>query len=182
MRRLLRPFLFLAALVFLLEAWLWERLSPVVAWIVGLVFWKQIRVAVAAAIDRMPPYGTLTVFSVPVLLLLPFKFSALWLIAHGHWLFGGAVFMLAKIVGLAVTAFLFETCKPKLMQIAWFRTFFAAVLRARDWAHAIVDPYKRKIRSFARYLRRMAPLSANPGYMRRVLSRLRYRMSRAGRS
>jgi hypothetical protein len=34
MRRLLHPFLVLLALIFLFEAWLWERLAPVVAWLV----------------------------------------------------------------------------------------------------------------------------------------------------
>ena len=34
MRRLLRPLWILLALVFLFEAWLWERLKPVVGWFV----------------------------------------------------------------------------------------------------------------------------------------------------
>ena len=35
MRRLLRPILILLALLFLLEAWLWTRLEPLVAWCVA---------------------------------------------------------------------------------------------------------------------------------------------------
>ena len=37
MRRLLRPLLILLALVFLFEAWLWEHLRPLVAWVVDLI-------------------------------------------------------------------------------------------------------------------------------------------------
>ena len=37
MRRLLRPLWVLLALVFLFEAWLWEHLRPIVAWIVDRV-------------------------------------------------------------------------------------------------------------------------------------------------
>ena len=33
MRRLLRPFLILLALVFLFEAWLWRHLAPIVGWV-----------------------------------------------------------------------------------------------------------------------------------------------------
>ena len=182
MHRALRPFLFLVAVVFLIETWLWGRLSPIVGWVVGLLFWKRIRDAVAAGIDRLPPYPTLLVFIIPVLLLLPFKLSALWLLAHGHWLGGALVFFLAKIVGVAVTAFLFGACRAKLMQLDWFARFYAAVLRARDWAHGIVEPYKQRIRAFARYLRRMIPQSARPGFVRRVLSRIRYRAGRSTRS
>lgn len=180
MRQILRPFLFLAALLFLAEAWLWDRLAPIVGWVVSRVFWKQIREVTAAAITKLPPYGTLLVFVVPVLLLLPFKLSALWLLAHGHWVLGGGVFLLAKIVGLAVTAFLFETCKPKLMQIAWFSRFFAVMVRCSHWAHELVEPFKQRIRAYAAYIRRYAPYSARAGFARRALSRLRFRSRRAG--
>ena len=37
MRRLFRPLWFLLALIFLIEAWIWDRLDPVVGWIVALV-------------------------------------------------------------------------------------------------------------------------------------------------
>ena len=37
MRRLLRPFLILLALFFLLEAWLWTHLGPIVARIVARI-------------------------------------------------------------------------------------------------------------------------------------------------
>lgn len=176
MRKILRPFLFLAALVFLFEAWVWDRLSPVVAWIVSHVFWKKLRDAVSAGIEKLPPYATLFVFAVPVLLLLPFKIAALWLLTNGHWAIGGLVFMLAKVVGVAIAAFLFRTCQPKLMQIPWFTRLYAAVMRARDWAHRIVDPYKEQIRAAARRIKaRIRATLPRGGWFGRALRRLRYR-------
>ena len=182
MRKILRPLLFLAALLFLAEAWLWERLSPIVGWIVGHVFWTRIRVSVAAAIERLPPYGTLVVFAVPVLLLLPFKLSAFWLLAHGHWILGGGIFLLAKIVGLAVTAYLFETCKPKLLLIGWFSKFYALMSRWLLRAREIVEPYKQGVRDYAAQIRRLLPYSTRTGFAGRALSRLRFRSRRAGPS
>jgi hypothetical protein len=175
MRRILRPFLFLAALLFLFEAWVWERLSPIVGWFVRLIFWRRLREVVTAAIENLPPYPTLLVFAVPIICLLPFKLAAFWLLAHGHFILGGGIFLLAKIVGVAIAAFLFETCKPKLLQIDWFVVIYKACLRAKDWAHRLVDPYKRRIKVFARYLRRQLPRSARPSFARRALSRMRYR-------
>ena len=86
MRRLTRPLLILLALVFLFEAWLWEHLAPVVAWVVALHSVGAFKARIAAAIERLPPYPTLLVFLVPVVLLLPLKFLGLWMLAHGFWL------------------------------------------------------------------------------------------------
>ena len=96
MRKLLRPLLILLALVFLFEAWLWEHLRPLVAWVVGLVRWDRLKARLAAAIEHLPPYPTLLVFLIPVALLFPLKLLGLWMLAHGSWLGAMAVLGLAK--------------------------------------------------------------------------------------
>ena len=85
MRRVLRPFLVLLALVFLFEAWLWEHLRPLVAWVVGLVAWDRLKARLAAAIERLPPYPTLLVFLIPRRRCSPSSCSACgcWRTAHG---------------------------------------------------------------------------------------------------
>lgn len=147
MRRLTRFFWFLLALVFLFEAWIWERLAPVVGWIVARIPLAALKAAMAAGIARLPPYATLLVFAIPALILFPFKLAGLWLIGKGHLVLGTGVFLLAKTVGLAVTAFLFETCKPKLMQLRWFVRLHDWLLRVRAWAHAQTEPARRMIRA-----------------------------------
>ena len=142
-RRLLRPLWFFLALVFLAEAWIWERLKPVVAWFVGLIPFERFKTALAAGIAWLPPYATLLVFAIPGLLLLPLKLAGLWLIGGGHVIAGGLVFLMAKTVGLAVTAFLFETCRPKLMELGWFVRFYALMLRLKDWARRQTEPAQR---------------------------------------
>jgi hypothetical protein len=117
MRRLLRPLLILLALVFLLEAWLWTHLAPVVGWVVARIPLRAIKAAVAGWIERLPPAATLVVFVVPIVVLLPFKFLGLWLLAHGHWLDALALLALAKLAGLGVTAFIFELTRPKLCSL-----------------------------------------------------------------
>ena len=121
MRRLLRPLWVLLALVFLVEAWLWERLAPIVGWIVERIAWRALRARLAAAIERLPPYPTLLVFLVPVVLLFPIKLIGLWLLAQGSWLGAMATLALAKVVSMGVTAFIFDLTRPKLLQLAWFR-------------------------------------------------------------
>src|SRR5262245_64319037 len=117
MRRLLRPFLILLALVFLFEAWLWRHLAPIVAWVVARIPLAAFKAKVAASIERLPPYPTLLVFLVPVLLLLPLKFLAIWMLVHEHWLGALGVLTFAKMMGLGVTAFIFDLTRPKLLQL-----------------------------------------------------------------
>ena len=171
MRRLLRPFLILLALVFLLEAWLWEHLAPVVAWMVARIPLREIKARTAAWVEGLPPAATLVVFVVPVVVLLPFKFLGLWLLARGHWLDAVGVLALAKIAGLGVTAFIFDITRPKLLQLAWFRWLYERVIAWIAWAHELVDPIKRRIK---RTFRMFAPKRA--GRTLRLLMRIRRRM------
>src|SRR4051794_33200054 len=175
MRRILRPLWIPLALVFLFEAWLWEHLRPIVAWLVARIRWDRLKARVAAAIEHLPPAATFVVFLVPVVLLFPLKLVGLWMLAHGSWLGAMAVLAVAKVVSMGVTAFIFEGTRPKLLQLAWFRRFYEFVLRWLDKAHALIDPLKVEMRAWAR--RHLAPLA------RRLRSLLwLMRPKRAGRS
>ena len=147
MRRLFRPLLILLALVFLFEAWLWSHLAPVVAWIVAHIPLRAMKARLRALIDRLPPAATLVVFIVPVLLLLPLKFLGLWMLAHGSWLGALGVLAFAKMLSVGVTAFIFDVTQPKLMQMPWFRWLYDRVMAGLAWAHGLVDPIKRRLRT-----------------------------------
>ncbi len=175
MRRLLRPLVIVLALVFLFEAWLWDRLAPIVGWVVARIPLRAIKARLAAWIERLPPTATLLVAIVPPLaLLLPLKFLGLWMLAHGYWLGAIGVLALAKVVSLGVTAFIFDLTRDKLLQLAWFRRLYGWVMRGIDWAHALVDPVKRRVRI---WLRMFAPKRA--GRMLRLFRRIRRRMQAA---
>src|SRR5262245_14805092 len=152
MRRVFKPFLILLALFFLFEAWLWEHLRPIVAWVVNLVAWDRLKARLAVLIDRLPPFAVLIVFVIPFILLLPLKFLELYLIMHRQWVATILVLVLAKLLGLGVTAFIFEVTKPKLLQMAWFRWLYELMLVWLDKAHALVDPIKERIRQQVRRL------------------------------
>ncbi|HEY1364876.1 MAG TPA: hypothetical protein VGF60_21710 [Xanthobacteraceae bacterium] len=174
MRRLARPFLILLALIFLFEAWLWQWLAPVVAWIVARLPLPAIKAAVSAWIGQLAPAATLGVFVVPVALLLPLKFVAVWMLARGYWLGALAVLGFAKLVGVGVTAFIFNLTRPKLLQLAWFRAVYDRVMLWLDRAHALIEPVKQRLRNL---LRLLAPGRA--GRALRLLERIRRRMQTA---
>lgn len=174
MRRLFRPFLILLALIFLIEAWLWDHLKPVIAAIVGIVPWERLKVWLGTVIERLPPWATLIVFVIPFLILLPVKFLEFWFIAHRQWVGAAITLVLAKLVGLGVTAFIFEVTRDKLLQMAWFRRLYDWVMWLRDRAHALVDPIKQRLK---RAFRMFAPRRA--GRTLRLLWRIRRRMHAA---
>ena len=170
MRRIVRVFWVILALLFLLEAWLWARLAPIVAFLVSLLPLKAIKARIAAAIEALPPAATLVVFLVPVAVLLPVKIAAVWLLHGGHWLAGIGMLIFAKLAGLGVTAFIFEVTRPKLLQLAWFRQLYDRVMLWLAWAHELIDPIKDRLR---RALRMFGPKRA--GRTLRLLARIRRR-------
>jgi len=77
MRRLLQPVWVLLAVIFLIEAWLWDHLEPIVAWFVALIPLRTFKAWLAERIDALSPAMTLIVFIVPVIPLFPLKLVAL---------------------------------------------------------------------------------------------------------
>jgi hypothetical protein len=176
-RRLTRPLLILLAIVFLIEAWLWRHLEPIVGSIVARIPLRAMKARIAGTVRKLPPAATLIVFIVPVAMLFPFKLLGLWLLAHKQWIAASVVLVLAKLVGVAVTAFVFEVTKPKLLKLGWFRWVYERVLVWLDWAHDLVAPIKRRIRRLLRIFR-----AKQAGRALRLLWRIRRRMraARAG--
>ena len=146
MRYVSRALLMLLALIFLLEAWLWEHLSPIVAWVVARIPFHKLKEKIATTLANLPPAATLVVFVIPFIVLLPLKFLEFWLLAKREWLLAVLVLIFAKLLGLGVTAFIFDATRPKLMQLAWFRWLYERVIAWLDWAHALVDPFKQRIK------------------------------------
>ncbi len=146
MRRLLQPLWVLLAIIFLIEAWLWDHLEPVVAWFVAAVPLRAFKQWLADRVDTLSPAMTLIVFIVPVIPLFPLKLVGLWLLTHKHWM--GAVFtiLFAKFLGVGVAAFIFDVTRPKLLQMEWFEKLYKFVLALRAKANELVDPVKQRIR------------------------------------
>ena len=145
MRRWLRPLWVVLALLFLLEAWLWDHLEPIVARVVGLIPWGPIKVALARLVDRLPPWAVLFFFFIPFIVMTPLKIIGVYFLAKGNWFGAISIFVLVKLFGLGLTAFIFELTREKLLQMAWFRRVYEWFIWARDWAHAQTEPIRQKL-------------------------------------
>jgi len=145
MRRLLQPFWVLLAVIFLIEAWLWDHLEPIVARVVALIPLRAFKQWLSDRVDTLSPAMTLIVFIVPVIPLFPLKLVGLWLLTHEYWLSAIATIIFAKFLGVGVAAFVFDVTRPKLLEMQWFETLYEFIMGLRAKAAALVDPIKVRI-------------------------------------
>ena len=145
MRRLLQPIWILLAIIFLIEAWLWDHLEPVVARVVAALPLRAFRQWLAERVDSLSPAMTLIVFIVPIIPLFPLKLVGLWLLTHEYWMSAIGTIIFAKFLGVGVTAFIFDVTRPKLLEMAWFEKLYEFVIALRAKAMALVDPIKQRI-------------------------------------
>jgi hypothetical protein len=124
-------FTWAVALLILFEEWGWE---PLARWAA-----QWARLPVVARLERriasLPPYGALGALGLPALALLPVKLLALYAIGAGYALLGVSVVVLAKLLGTAIVARLFQLTRPALMKLGWFA---AVYLRWLVWKRKVL--------------------------------------------
>jgi hypothetical protein len=145
LRRLLQPIWVLLAIIFLIEAWLWDHLEPIVAWVVSIIPLRAFKQWLAERVDALSPSMTLIVFAVPVIPLFPLKLIGMWLLMHEYWMSAVTTLLFAKFLGVGVTAFVFDVTRPKLLEMGWFEKLYESVIALRAKARALVDPVKARI-------------------------------------
>src|ERR1700739_515575 len=145
LRRLLQPIWVLLAVIFLIEAWLWGHLEPIVAWVVAQFPLHTFKQWLAERVDTLSPAMTLIVFIVPVIPLFPLKLVGIWLLTHEYWISAILTIIFAKFLGVGVTAFVFDVTRPKLLEMEWFEKLYDFIIALRVKARALVDPIKVRI-------------------------------------
>src|SRR5262249_57898309 len=98
----------------------------------------KIKVSLAKLIENLPPYFALTVFIIPIIVvLLPLKVLEVYFIATSSWLGAITMLIVAKLLGLGVTAFVFEVTRDKLLQIGWLHRMYDWFVWLGAWTSAI---------------------------------------------
>ncbi len=90
-------------------------------------------------------------------ILIPAKLIGLHAIAAGHWLLGSAIFLVAKVAGVALFSRIFNLTRPALMTLGWFARFYAWVMGYRNRIHAYLDGWE----AYQRIKRRMVSMVAS---------------------
>ncbi|MEK9280422.1 MULTISPECIES: hypothetical protein [unclassified Bradyrhizobium] len=146
LRRLLQPVWVLLAIIFLIEAWLWDHLEPIVARVVAAIPLARFKQWLTERVDALSPAMTLIVFAVPIIPLFPLKLVGLWLLTHEYWFSAAFTILFAKMLGVGVTAFVFDVTRDKLLEMPWFERLYELVLKLRAKAAELVNPIKQRIK------------------------------------
>ena len=126
------------ALVILFEEWGWEPLARLVGKLARLRIFAQLEQHVAA----LPPYPALVVYCVPALLMLSVKVVALYWISLGYMMLGVTAIVVAKIVGTAIVARLFQLTQPTLITLPWFAALYR---RWSIWKATVVNAVRTSL-------------------------------------
>ena len=167
-RLLFTPLIWLAAMVFLIEEYIWDTTARFMARLGAL---RAIH-AVEERIAALPPRWAFFAFLLPSSILIPAKLIGLHAIASGHWLLGSLTFVLAKIAGMALFSRIFNLTRPALMQIGWFAWLYKWVMYYRNRIHAYLDnwpAYQRVKQS----LKSLLYMVKGKGRLLRFLRRIR---------
>jgi len=128
------PFVFLAAVIILLEDWLWDDLARLAAAVGQLPVLRTIEAFIAG----LPPYVALIVFAVPSLFLVPVKLVALYFISHGQATLGLLTVLVAKVAGTALVARIFALTRPKLLRIKWFAWLYDRFVAFKAHVYGVI--------------------------------------------
>lgn len=160
------------AVLFLVEAWIWDACAALGRWLARVLRLAGVVEALRRMVARTPPPLVLALFVIPVAVILPFKIGALWLIARGHFLLGGLTFFAAKTTGVGVSAVLFDLCRERLLLMAWFARLYGLLLALRAWAHELVAPARAQVAAWRARARR----ALGDGRLGRRVAALRAKM------
>lgn len=151
LQRIGKPLFYLVAGLTLAEEWLWDHLKVLAARIAA---WPLFR-SLEALLRRAPPPLAALLLLLPGVVLLPAKLLGLWLLAQGRLAAGAAVFVAAKLIGMALISRLYAVLRPALTQMAWFRRIESWILALVRWAHDWIhrQPAYRNFRTALRFMR-----------------------------
>jgi hypothetical protein len=136
--------LLVAALVLLVEEWLWDRSTDVFARVGRLPVLRNVESWTRAR----PPGQAVALFIVPLAVIYPCKVLALLAVGTGYVVAGVAAFLLAKVVATALFARLYQLTEPAILQFHCIRRGRDRFLRLRRFVHHWLNlqPFYRRAR------------------------------------
>ena len=133
MKRSLQAIIYvLAAIYFLVDAVFAGLTRPISKWLGEHLELRRLR----AWIRSLPPYASLALFSVPVILLEPVKPLAAYLAATGQLIEAALAFVTGEVLKLVLVERLFCLTRNKLMRIPAFAWGYGHYAKFKAWLTA----------------------------------------------
>jgi hypothetical protein len=145
MKRILKPISYVLAAIYLCVDFIFAGMArPLSNWIARHFEMQRLR----GWIRSLPPYPSLALFSVPVILLEPVKFVAAYVAATGNFIVALFTFAFGELLKLVLIERLFDLTREKLMKISAFAWIYGHYVQAREWI--LQSEAWRAIRSMSR--------------------------------
>ena len=133
MKRIWRPVTYFLAVVYFLVDLIFSGVArPISEWVGRHIVSRRLR----NWIRSLPPYPSLALFSVPVILLEPVKPIAAYLVATGQFLSAALTFVSGELVKLVLVERLFDLTRDKLLKIPAFAWSYHKYQSAKAWLEA----------------------------------------------
>jgi hypothetical protein len=130
MKRIWQPVTyFLAVVYFLVDLIFFGLARPISEWVSRHLISRRLR----NWIRSLPPYPSLALFSVPVILLEPVKPLAAYLATTGQFLSATLTFVSGELVKLVLVERLFDLTRDKLLKIPAFAWAYRNYQSAKMW-------------------------------------------------
>jgi len=130
MKRILTPISYVLAAAYLCVDFIFAWIAkPISNWITRHFEMRKLR----RWIRSLPPYPSLALFSVPVILLEPVKFVAAYVAATGNFIVALITFAFGELVKLVLIERLFDLTREKLLKISAFAWVYGHYVHAREW-------------------------------------------------
>lgn len=126
------------AVFLLIEEWLWEMLTALGN---RLSIWLHLQ-AFESWLAETSPMVAMSAFILPIALVLPIKFTALFLFAHGHFAQGIGLLLLAKLFATLLISRMFAVTRAQLLTFDWFNALYSTIVRWLSWAHKRIHATK----------------------------------------
>jgi hypothetical protein len=127
--RILKPVVFLlAAIYFLADIVFFSVARSIADWIAKHWIFEGLRVWIVS----LPPYPTLALFALPLVILEPVKPMAAYLVGTGHVTAGLTILVVGEILKLVLVERLFSVSRNKLMSIPAFAWAYGKYSSVKD--------------------------------------------------
>lgn len=148
-----RALVFVFALAFLFETWIWDG---VVRPLVALVHWAKLRAALARLVDRLPVWAALLAFGIPFVVAESGAFACVVIAATGHVVAGAVGYVAVKIFGFGLVLPIFDLTREKLLTMPWFAVLYERLVAYHEFALRLVAPYRAAAAAWVKGLRARA--------------------------
>jgi hypothetical protein len=151
-----RALVFVFALAFLFETWIWDKVVAVGQRLMALVPWVALRAALARLVAPLPAWAALLLFGIPFVVAETGAFVCVVIVATGHVVVGGVGYVVVKVVGFGLVVPIFDLTREKLLAMRWFAYVYEKCLAFHAFAWRLVAPYRAAAAAWVRDLRTRA--------------------------